>query len=320
MQERQILMIIKNCYSLPKQNNKIRTIRSPLFYVGDKFKLVDEIKQYFPEYIDNFIEPFTGGGSMFLNIYANKYALNDIDSNIFNLHKFLQKQADNSNPFFENIEKYIDKYKLSKSYLKNIVPIELKRKWKKTYYAKYNKIGYEKLRVDYNNGKKHCLLLYLLLIYGFNRMLRFNANKKFNIPVGNVDFNKNVFNALNDYFRFVKDKNIQFFNLDFYIFIKSLKINNDDLIYLDPPYLISFSEYNKIWNEEKERLLLNLLDELDHKNVKFAISNIIEYKGRKNKIFINWMKQYNEHRINSNYISYHDNSIKKIDEVLITNY
>jgi DNA adenine methylase len=129
-----------------------------------------------------------------------------------------------------------------------------------------------------------------------------------------------VFNALNDYFRFVKDKNIQFFNLDFYIFIKSLKINNDDLIYLDPPYLISFSEYNKIWNEEKERLLLNLLDELDHKNVKFAISNIIEYKGRKNKIFINWMKQYNEHRINSNYISYHDNSIKKIDEVLITNY
>ncbi len=300
--------------------NKIHTKRSPLFYVGDKFKLLEEIKQYFPEYIDNFIEPFTGGGSMFLNVIANKYLLNDIDKNICSLHKFLQKQADDPNLFFENIEKNINKYKLSKSYLKNIVPIELKTKWKKTYYAKYNKISYEKLRDDYNNGEKDCLLLYLLLIYGFNRMLRFNSKEKFNVPVGNVDFNINVFNALNDYFRFVKNKNIQFSNLDFHIFIKSLKINNDDLIYLDPPYLISFSEYNKIWNDEKERLLLNLLDELNHKNVKFAISNIIEYKGRKNKIFLKWMKQYSKHRINSNYISYHDNSIKKIDEVLITNY
>ena len=123
-------MIIKNFYSSPKQINKIRTIRSPLFYVGDKFKLVDEIKQYFPEYIDNFIEPFTGGGSMFLNINANKYLLNDIDSNIYSLHKFLKNQASNPNYFFENIKSYIDKYKLSKSYIEDLVPIELKRKGK----------------------------------------------------------------------------------------------------------------------------------------------------------------------------------------------
>jgi len=84
--------------------NKIHTKRSPLFYVGDKFKLVEEIKQYFPEYIDNFIEPFTGGGSMFLNLIANKYLLNDIDKNIYSLHKFLQKQADDPNLFFENID------------------------------------------------------------------------------------------------------------------------------------------------------------------------------------------------------------------------
>lgn len=59
---------------------------------------------------------------------------------------------------------------------------------------------------------------------------------------------------------------------------------------LDPPYLISFSEYNKIWNEEKELELLNFLDELNKKNIKFAISNITAYKWRKNEIFLNWMK------------------------------
>ena len=39
------------------------------------------------------------------------------------------------------------------------------------------------------------ILLYLLLIYGFNHMIRFNKSGKFNLPVGNVDFNKNVYKA-----------------------------------------------------------------------------------------------------------------------------
>ena len=91
-------------------------------------------------------------------------------------------------------------------------------------------------------------------------------------------------------------------------------------MYLDPPYLITFSEYNKIWNEEKEVELLMLLDELNDRNIKFAISNVTTYKGRKNEIFINWMKKYKKAKIKSNYISYHDNSNKKFEEVLVFNY
>ncbi len=56
--------------------------RSPLFYVGDKYKLLQEIKFYFPKKINKFIEPFMGGGSVFLNVEANKYLLNDIDKNV----------------------------------------------------------------------------------------------------------------------------------------------------------------------------------------------------------------------------------------------
>ena len=41
--------------------------------------------------------------------------------------------------------------------------------------------------------------LYLLLIYGFNHMIRFNRAGQFNLPVGNVDFNFNVEQALKDY-------------------------------------------------------------------------------------------------------------------------
>ena len=49
--------------------------RSPLFYVGDKYKLIDEIKTHFPAGIGRFIEPFVGGGSVFMNVDADEYLL-----------------------------------------------------------------------------------------------------------------------------------------------------------------------------------------------------------------------------------------------------
>jgi len=297
---------------------KIR--RSPMFYVGDKYKLIKEIKQYFPKNINTFIEPFVGGGTVFLNVEAKKYILNDIDENIYNLHIFLQQKAYEIN-FINEVLDYIKKYNLSRSFLEDVVPKELKQKYKKTYYAKYNKQGYDKLKQDFNKlQNKNYLLLYLLLIYGFNRIIRFNSKGEFNVPVGNVDFNKNVLQALNDYFEFVKNKDIKFENLDFKDFIIKNGFKDGDFMYLDPPYLITFSEYNKIWNEEKENELLNFLDNLHQRNIKFAISNVTHYKGRKNNIFIDWMKKYNVKKIKSNYISYHDNSVKQIEEVLVINY
>ena len=51
--------------------------RSPLFYVGDKYKLMKQLVDFFPTEIDNFYEPFTGGGTVFLNIKAKKYYPNE---------------------------------------------------------------------------------------------------------------------------------------------------------------------------------------------------------------------------------------------------
>jgi len=294
--------------------------RSPMFYVGDKYKLIEEIKQYFPKNIDTFIEPFVGGGTVFLNIEAKKYILNDIDQYVFDLHNFLKGQS-NQKDFLDEVLKYVTKYNLSRSFVEDIVPKKLKEEYKKTYYAKYNQDGYNKLKREFNKAKrKDSMLLYILLIYGFNRMLRFNSKGEFNVPVGNVDFNKNVETAIKDYFDFVKEKEIKIENLDFKPFIKKNGFKKNDFMYLDPPYLITFSEYNKIWNEEKEIELLTLLDELNERSIKFAISNVTTYKGRKNHIFMNWMNKYNSTKIKSNYISYHDNSNKDFEEVLVFNY
>ena len=300
---------------------KKKIVRSPFFYVGDKYKLIEEISSYFPDDIEKFVEPFVGGGSVFMNIDARKFYLNDIDVNVIALHKFLCKSANKRTEFFSRIESLIAEYGLSYSYKEDTVPYELKKQFKKTYFAKYNKVAYEQMRTDFNESSKDDMtVLYLLLIYGFNRMLRFNKSGDFNLPVGNVDFNSNVALTLIDYFQEVKSKKPKWYNLDYKAFLKKIHLSENDFIYLDPPYLITFSEYNKLWNEQDERELLQLLDQLNGRNIRFAISNVTHYKNRRNDIFIDWAQKYQAHSIKSNYISYHDNSIKQFDEVLITNY
>lgn len=299
---------------------KVQYKRSPFFYVGDKFKLMSQLEENFPKDIDRFIEPFCGGGSVFLNTQANSYFLNDIDTYMIKLHKFLISYSDNTEKFWEEIKKCILEYDLSATFIGRDVPQELRKEFKKTYFAKFNKAAYTKLRDDFNIDKDNMLQLYLLLIYGFNRMLRFNSQGNFNLPVGNVDFNKNVVNALDNYFEYVRDKDISFYNMDFQDFVEKMNPTKDDFVYLDPPYLITFSEYNKLWNEDSEMRLLDYLDELDSRGVRFAVSNVLWHRKRYNGTFNNWAQKYNIVKIDSNYISYHDNTEKDSYEVLVKNY
>jgi DNA adenine methylase len=248
--------------------------------------------------------------------------LNDIDRNMIKLHNYLCTCSSCPEIFFEQITNRIFELGLSRSFKEDIVPHCLKIEYPKTYYAKFNKESYRKLRDNYNKTKENVLDLYLLLIYGFNRILRFNSKGDFNLPVGNVDFNKNVVCALETYFSCVCSKTIHFFNFDYKEFINLLTYKENDFIYLDPPYLITFSEYNKLWNEDKEKELLSLLNELNRNKVKWAISNLVaDYnKGTHNEIFDNWMQRYNIHEINSYYISFNNNKVRPTREVLVTNY
>lgn len=295
--------------------------RSPLFYVGDKYKLISEIKTHLPAHINRLIEPFVGGGSVMMNVDADGYLLNDIDSYVIAIHMLLCTYIGRMDDFYHDFEAVVDEYGLSLSYRGNTVSEELKRAFPKTYYAQYNKVAYAKLKADFNeHGRQDMMKLYVLLIYGFNRILRFNRSGDFNLPVGDVDFNKNTYEALNDYLSLLQHKDVQWFTQDFRLFLNDIDYQQDDLVYLDPPYLITFSEYNKLWNNETETALLTILDELNERNVRFAISNVTHYKGKINELFLDWSAHYNSFAIKSNYISFNDNTVKNFNEVLVTNF
>ena len=295
---------------------KKRIVRSPLFYVGDKRKLMSQLMTYFPNHIDRLIEPFVGGGSVFMNVDADGFLLNDLNYIVIQIHSMLSSYCDRNDDFFREVFSLIYKYGLTSRFLG--IPQE---HGKSSDCKDANREAYNRMKIDFNSGgKKDIMLLYLLIIYGFNHMIRFNKKGDFNLPVGNLDFNENVYNALNDYFAQTERKQPQWHSQDFKAFLAEIEFRKDDLVYLDPPYLISSSEYNKMWNEECERNLIREMDRLDAMGVRFAVSNAITYRGEKNDIFGDWAKKYNIHPISSNYISYWDNSRKESGEVLVTNY
>jgi DNA adenine methylase len=300
---------------------KVSFLRSPFFYVGDKYKLLPQITPLFPKEFKRIIEPFVGGGSVFLNADTQEVLANDLDSNVIGIHKLLISQAGKMDEFVLNFTKLARSYDLTCSFEGDVVSSEVRKEFPKTYFAHLNRPGFNTLKEKYNSSKaRDELELYVLMIYGFNRMLRFNKDGKFNIPVGNVDFNPNVVRALQGYSTRTIGRDVIFSNLEFEAFLNSITFRDGDFLYVDPPYLITSSEYNKSWDESCERRLYDILDRLNSEGVKFALSNVEIYGDKSNRLLEQWMHKYQVHVVTSNYINYFDNSKKTLKEVLVCNY
>lgn len=282
--------------------NKKNLIKSPLNYVGSKYKLLPQILPLFPDNIDTFVDLFAGGCNVGININANKIICNDTETVVINLMNELSKL--NSSEALHILKQTISKYALSKT----------------------NEEGFKRIREDYNAGNKTWDMFYSMLTNAFNYQIRFNRQGEYNMPFGR---NRSWFNpTLEQHFiKFVdrlEEIHIEFTNKDFRDY-NTYQFNKDDFVYCDPPYLVTTAAYNENggWTEKDELDLLSFLDDLYSKNIKFALSNVLESKGKSNDILKEWSGKYNVHYLDKNYSNsnYQRKETDKKDiEVLITNY
>ena len=291
-------------------------IKSPMNYTGGKYKLLHQIGPLFPEDINLFVDLFTGGGNIAVNVKANKIVANDCEENIIGIYQTFQKY-DNVDELIGQIEEIIKTYGLT------IDNMEAYNKFRNDYNSlKTSQGNYLHLLSSYNIN----ILLYVLICYSFNHQYRFNSKGEFNMPFGKErsQWNENMKNNLINFHRQIKEKDIVFLNKDFRQ-LKVDKLGINDFVYCDPPYLITCATYNEKdgWNQECEEDLLKLLDELNTKKIKFALSNVLYSKGKTNDLLIGWSKKYNVHHLDYTYqnCNYHTkDKTNKSDEVLITNY
>lgn len=198
--------------------------------------------------------------------------------------------------------------------------------------SKENREGYLKLRERYNDPfdmdfeMQDPLMLYTLICYSFNNQIRFNSKQEYNMPFGKdrSSFNPALREKFVAFVNRLQEIDIKFSAKDFRD-LRVKKLGADDFVYCDPPYLITVASYNENggWGEQAERELLLKLDKIDKAGVKFALSNVMESKGKSNTILKEWAEKYKVHYLDHTYsnCSYHKKDKKSKDvEVLITNY
>lgn len=301
-------------------------IQSPLNYTGGKYKLLSQILPLFPQNINTFVDLFCGGCNVGINVTANTYIYNDSCTPLINLYSVMQRME--REEFIGRLEDIIARYELSDV---KINGYDFYGCNSSDGLSSYNREHYMLLRNDVNNAEiqddEYYIKLYVLIIYAFNNQIRFNRKGQFNLPPGKRDFNQKMYEKLQAFLNVLHSQQAEFHNLNF----NELNLDNlteQDFVYADPPYLVTCASYNEQggWTEQDERKLLRLLDSLSERNVKFALSNVLESKGKNNDILAQWLNNRQNYRMidlnytynNANY--QRQNKESKTREILVINY
>lgn len=289
-------------------------INSPLNYIGNKYKLLPQLLPLLAKDYNYFVDVFAGSGLVGLNYNANNIILNDYNIRTTQLLRYFA--LNDPETIIDDIEKIILKYGFTDT---NKNGNKFYKIDKNEGLSKFNKAAFYKLRADYNKDLS-IDKLFALIIYGFNHYMRFNSKDEYNVPIGKGDFSESLRKKTVEYSNIFKTKKVKITNLDFRS--KKLYSNKKAFYYFDPPYLITQAPYNNMWTEEDEKDLLILLDELNKKGIKFALSNVITANGKKNAVLGEWMKKYNVHYLNRKYLNsnYRKKNITVAQEILVTNY
>ena len=296
-------------------------IKSPLNYTGGKHKLLPQITKFFPENISTFYDVFSGGANVGINSNAKNTICIEKNRYVVELLKFIQKS--NFQDINQKIVQIIDEFHLSQSYVKGY---DFYNADSSVGLGQYNKNSFLELRNEFNKDKIRIDLLLVLILYSFNNQIRFNSKGDFNLPVGKRDYNGSSRRNLAAFNQISNEKKITFKHCDFRN-VEMMNLTKDSFLYFDPPYLLGLASYNETggWTERDEIDLYSLITRLDKKGIMFALSNVLDHKGKSNEILKKWIDKYkyNVHILNYEYrnSNYHSSAREhNTVEVLITNH
>lgn len=260
-------------------------------WVGGKSQLVDTIKELLPKNYNKYYEPFLGGGAVLLELNPKEAYVNDINSKLIDMYIQIREDV-------EGVINYL-------AYLDNMH--ETVADPKQYYYdvrAIFNKVHMKSVeqaaRFIYLN--KHC----------FNGLYRENSKGEFNVPF-NGKLTGGSFSI--EHLREVSKQihNVVFTNCDFEDCV--WHANKSDLIYFDPPYDNSFTDYTSAGFERDEQIRVsNKFKELSDRGCYCMLTN------HDTPLIRELYKDYNFTEVDVRRSINRNGDDRKGKEVIITNY
>lgn len=216
------------------QVKSLVSVRSPLKWAGGKKKVIDDIATLLPtKGKRRLVEPFVGGGSVFLNLDFDEYLLIDMNQDLITLFNFIKSRP---------AQFILDAAKLFNS--ENNQPEK-----------------YYELRKQFNQSTdpyERSLLFLYLNRHGYNGLCRYNKSGGYNVPFGRY---KHPYFPEKELLHFSeKAQKATFMQGDFETAFSQLRVN--DVVYCDPPYspinrTSNFTAYagNSFTDEDQQRLV-----------------------------------------------------------------
>jgi DNA adenine methylase len=209
-------------------------MRSALKWAGGKKKVINDIVSLLPtKGKKRLVEPFVGGGSVFLNLDFEEYLLIDMNQDLIALFNFIKSQP---TQFIADAAKFfISENNQSEKYY------EFRRQFNES-----------------TDSYERSLLFLYLNRHGYNGLCRYNKSGGYNVPFGRYKHPYFPQKEL-EYFS-EKAQKATFMQGDFATAFSQLRA--DDVVYCDPPYspinrTSNFTAYagNSFTDEDQLRLV-----------------------------------------------------------------
>jgi len=251
-------------------------------WVGGKTQIIDTVLELFPTEMNNYHEPFLGGGSVLLGLLSHrqtgsikitgKIYASDLNSNLIALYKNIQSNPDE---LIAEVKKLTDEFARCEAIEVNREASTLEEALtsQESYYF-WIRSRFNAFSKDERTTVPASAMLLFMNKTCFRGVYR-EGPRGFNVPFGNY---KRPSILDEEHIRLVSRliQNVIFTQCSFTDSLS--KITSGDFVYLDPPYApeneTSFVSYTSDgFNLEAHALLFKLCGDMKSNNVRMLLSN-----------------------------------------------
>ena len=203
-------------------------------YRGGKSKEIPNIMWHIPRFTGRYVEPFFGGGALFFYLEPRESIVNDINKKLMGFYKGVRD-------YFPRLRRELDE--IEKVYTINRAEFDaLKLEHPNEHVEDKNEAIYYRMRDMYNGlipkDYSDALLYFYINKTAYSGMIRYNSKGEFNVPFGRYA-HLNTSGVTQSHSRLLQRAEI--LNKDYSKVFDMC--NEDDFIFLDPPYDCTFSDY-----------------------------------------------------------------------------
>lgn len=224
-----------------RSNGESKNMKPLVKYRGGKSKEIPNIIKQIPVFSGNYIEPFFGGGALFFYLQPKKAIINDINTKLVSFYLGIKN---NFEPLKEELTEIEEIYMINRKKYEN-----LKSKNPSKRVDDQNEHLYYEIRDMFNDLSKKkysdAALYFFINKTAYSGMIRYNAKGEFNVPYGRYA-NLNTSLVTKAHSKLLA--NTEIYNLDYSDIFKMA--NEEDFMFLDPPYDCVFSDYGNIEHKD----------------------------------------------------------------------